>query len=132
MKLKLMCSAFISSVLQPNSPAAMVQTALRSANKTRLVRVQPYSLICRRTYIALFNLDNLFFPTVYTHVPSFLPQQLARRLFYSFRRPGMDGITIEDIARFYPTIEDAEVAFSLFDKDQNGDVSRDEIEMSCL
>lgn len=44
----------------------------------------------------------------------------------------MDGITIEDIARFYPNIEDAEVAFSLFDKDQNGDVSRDEIEMSCL
>ena len=26
-----------SSVLQPNSPAAMVQTALQSANKTRLV-----------------------------------------------------------------------------------------------
>lgn len=82
-----------SSVLQPNSPQAMVQTALESANKTRL---------------------------------------LARRLFYSFARPGSEYLIVEDIARFFPTPDDADEAFAIFDKDSNGDASRDEIEMACL
>ncbi|OBZ67098.1 putative MscS family protein C2C4.17c [Grifola frondosa] len=82
-----------SSVLQPNSPQAMVQTALGSTNKSRL---------------------------------------LARRLFYSFVRPGADYLIVEDIARFFPTPDDADAAFAIFDKDVNGDVSRDEIEMACM
>lgn len=82
-----------TSVLQPNSPQAMVQTALESANKTRL---------------------------------------LARRLFYSFVRPGTDYLIVEDIARFFPSMEAADAAFAIFDKDMNGDASRDEIEMACM
>ncbi|KAH8107938.1 hypothetical protein BXZ70DRAFT_884347 [Cristinia sonorae] len=82
-----------SSVLQPNSPQAMVQTALSSANKSRL---------------------------------------LARRLFYSFARPGAEYIIVEDIARFFPTPDDADAAFAIFDKDSNGDANRDEIEMACM
>ncbi|THH18467.1 hypothetical protein EUX98_g8949, partial [Antrodiella citrinella] len=82
-----------SSVLQPNSPQAMVQTALESANKSRL---------------------------------------LARRLFYSFARPGAEYLIVEDIARFFATPEEADAAFAIFDKDSNGDASRDELEMACM
>ncbi|KAF8893315.1 Mechanosensitive ion channel-domain-containing protein [Infundibulicybe gibba] len=82
-----------SSVLQPNSPQAMVKTALESANKSRL---------------------------------------LARRLFYSFAKPGEDYIFVEDIARFFPQGDEADHVFGLFDKDSNGDASRDEVEMACL
>jgi hypothetical protein len=35
-----------SSVLQPNSPQAMVQTAIHSANKSRLVRQRLLRLAC--------------------------------------------------------------------------------------
>ncbi|KAK0461093.1 Mechanosensitive ion channel-domain-containing protein [Desarmillaria tabescens] len=82
-----------SSVLQPNSPQAMVKTALESANKSRL---------------------------------------LARRLFYSFVKPGSDWLFVEDIAQFFPTPDEADQVFALFDKDSNGDASRDEVEMACL
>ncbi|KAI1796400.1 Mechanosensitive ion channel-domain-containing protein [Ganoderma leucocontextum] len=82
-----------TSVLQPNSPQAMVKTALESANKSRL---------------------------------------LARRLFYSFSRPGSDRLLVEDIARFFGNPDEADAAFAIFDKDSNGDVSRDEIEMACM
>ncbi|EMD37930.1 hypothetical protein CERSUDRAFT_49967 [Gelatoporia subvermispora B] len=82
-----------SSVLQPNSPQAKVQTALESANKSRM---------------------------------------LARRLFYSFVRPGADRLLVDDIARFFPTPDDADAAFALFDKDMNGDATRDEVELACM
>ncbi|KAH9948995.1 Mechanosensitive ion channel-domain-containing protein [Amylocystis lapponica] len=82
-----------SSVLQPNSPQAMVQTALESANKSRM---------------------------------------LARRLYYSFVKPGAESLVVDNIARFFPTREDAEMAFAIFDKDSNGDATRDEVEMTCM
>ncbi|KAI0280986.1 Mechanosensitive ion channel-domain-containing protein [Russula aff. rugulosa BPL654] len=81
-----------SSVLQPNSPQAMVQTALQSASKTKL---------------------------------------LARRIFFSFRKPDRDHIVFQDITRFFPSQDEADSAFTLFDRDGNGDVSLDEIEQSC-
>ena len=82
-----------SSVLQPNSPQAMVQTALRSANKTRL---------------------------------------LARRLFYSFCQSGADVLVLTDIAPFFQSYEASHSAFALFDRDGNGDVTREEVELACL
>ncbi|KDR75887.1 hypothetical protein GALMADRAFT_68503 [Galerina marginata CBS 339.88] len=82
-----------SSVLQPNSPQAVIKTALESANKSRL---------------------------------------LARRLFYSFVRNKSEFLTVEDMERFFPTKEEAIQAFTLFDRDGNGDTSREEMEMACL
>ena len=38
---------------------------------------------------------------------------------------------MEDIARFFPTPDDADEAFAIFDKDSNGDASREEVEMAC-
>lgn len=61
-----------------------------------------------------------------------LTRQLARRLFYSFRQAGAAHIQLADIARFFPDLETAEAAFAVFDKDGNGDVTRDEIESAVL
>lgn len=58
--------------------------------------------------------------------------QLARRLFYSFAKPGADVLYVKDIAAHFTSMEHAEKVFTLFDKDSNGDVSRDEIEMALL
>ncbi|KAG6874479.1 hypothetical protein C0995_010389 [Termitomyces sp. Mi166 len=82
-----------SSVLQPNSPQAMVKTALESVNKSRL---------------------------------------LARRLFYSFAKPDAKYLLVDDISPYFASPEEADHVFTIFDKDMNGDVSRDEVEMACL
>ena len=71
----------------------MVQTALASANKSRL---------------------------------------LARRIFYSFRQPGQDALVMTDIAPYFDTFEMAQTAFTIFDRDGNGDVSKEEVELACL
>jgi hypothetical protein len=106
--------ALSSSVLQPNSPQAMVKTALQSANKTRLVSLIIRLSISRWPYC----LDNT--------------TQLARRLYYSFIKPGQEFLTLESFFPYFKTQAEAEVAFTLFDRDSNGDVSRDEMEMTCL
>lgn len=57
---------------------------------------------------------------------------LARRLFYSFAQKGSEYMFVEDIERFFPTKDDALAVFALFDKDSNGDASREEMEIACL
>ncbi|KAI9511136.1 Mechanosensitive ion channel-domain-containing protein [Russula earlei] len=81
-----------SSVLQPNSPQAMVLTALESGSKTKL---------------------------------------LARRIFFSFCKSGKEHIFFQDISRYFSSQEEADAAFSLFDRDGNGDVSLEETEQAC-
>ena len=39
---------------------------------------------------------------------------------------------VEDLARFFSSPDEADAAFAIFDKDMNGDVNRDEIEMACM
>jgi hypothetical protein len=58
--------------------------------------------------------------------------QLAKRIFYSFSKPGANYLVPEDIASYYLTFEDSSTAFAFFDKDGNGDVSREEMEATCL
>nr|GAT56367.1 serine/threonine protein kinase [Mycena chlorophos] len=82
-----------TSVLQPNSPQAIVKTALESANRSRL---------------------------------------LARRLYYSFTKQGFDFMVVEDIAGFFPSLDEADKVFALFDQDSNGDVSLEEVEMAVM
>ncbi|ORY33717.1 Mechanosensitive ion channel-domain-containing protein [Naematelia encephala] len=57
---------------------------------------------------------------------------LARRLYYSFRQPGIDHLTIADVARYFPDLDTAQAAFAILDKDGNGDATRDEIESAIL
>ena len=40
-------------------------------------------------------------------------------------------MVFQDISRIFPSIEAADAAFTLFDRDGNGDVSLEETEQSC-
>jgi hypothetical protein len=39
---------------------------------------------------------------------------------------------MEDIVKYFPSQHAAHAAFALFDKDVNGDVTRDEMEAACV
>ena len=103
---------YFSSVLQPNSPRAVIKTVLESAKKTRLVC---FLYLCFKV-----------------SVNDYFGIQLARRLFYSFAEKDSEYLFVEDIESFFSTKEEADQAYALFDKDSNGDVSREEMEMACL
>jgi hypothetical protein len=40
-------------------------------------------------------------------------------------------LVFQDISRFFPSLEVADAAFGLFDRDGNGDVTLDETEQAC-
>lgn len=56
---------------------------------------------------------------------------LARVFYRTFVQPGRDTITLEDILPAFPNQEEAEACFAVFDKDFNGDISMEELEMVC-
>ncbi|KAI1391415.1 uncharacterized protein F4822DRAFT_396667 [Hypoxylon trugodes] len=58
-------------------------------------------------------------------------QVLARRLFRTFAQPGAEVLMPQDLSPAFPTKEDADAAFFVFDRDLNGDVSMDELEAFC-
>lgn len=58
-------------------------------------------------------------------------QVLARRLFRSYAKSDSDVLRPDDLNPAFPNPEDAENAFSIFDRDLNGDVSMDELEAFC-
>ncbi|KAI8960141.1 hypothetical protein F5Y11DRAFT_330917 [Daldinia sp. FL1419] len=58
-------------------------------------------------------------------------QVLARRLFRTFAKPDADVLTPQDLSPAFPSSEDADAAFYVFDRDLNGDVSMDELETFC-
>ncbi|KAI0533950.1 hypothetical protein GGR58DRAFT_84448 [Xylaria digitata] len=55
-------------------------------------------------------------------------QVLARRLFRTYAQNGSDVLLPADLNHAFPTPEQAEAAFMLFDRDLNGDVSMEELE----
>lgn len=56
---------------------------------------------------------------------------LARLIYRSFIRPDEETIILEDLKAAFATTEDAEAAFGVFDKDLNGDISMEELELVC-
>lgn len=56
---------------------------------------------------------------------------LARVFYRTFVRPGRDTITQDDLEPAFASPEDAETCFGVFDKDLNGDISMEELEMAC-
>jgi hypothetical protein len=56
---------------------------------------------------------------------------MARVFYRTFVQPEKSTITVEDLAPAFPTQEDAETCFGVFDKDLNGDISMEELEMVC-
>ncbi|KAB5575706.1 Mechanosensitive ion channel-domain-containing protein [Coniochaeta sp. 2T2.1] len=56
---------------------------------------------------------------------------LARLFYRTFVRPDRDTITFEDLQPAFTSVEDAEACFGVFDKDLNGDITMDELELVC-
>jgi hypothetical protein len=58
-------------------------------------------------------------------------QVLARRLFRTYAKSDAEVLTPDDLNPAFPTPDDAENAFSILDRDLNGDVSMEELEAFC-
>ena len=59
-------------------------------------------------------------------------QVLARRLYRTFVRPGFDTVFAGDLKEVFDNDDEAEAAFTMFDKDLNGDISMEELEAVCV
>lgn len=59
-------------------------------------------------------------------------QVLARRLYRTFGREGFDTVFSGDLRCAFETEDETEAAFSMFDKDMNGDISMEELEAVCV
>ncbi|CAD6446980.1 59b63122-6f05-4088-be6c-8e8ce4aaccde [Sclerotinia trifoliorum] len=59
-------------------------------------------------------------------------QVLARRLYRTFVHDNSDTILAEDLTLAFDNEEEAEAAFTMFDKDLNGDISMEELETVCV
>jgi len=56
---------------------------------------------------------------------------LARLFYRTFVRADRDTITFEDLQPAFTSVEDAEACFGVFDKDLNGDITMEELELVC-
>lgn len=59
-------------------------------------------------------------------------QVLARRLYRTFARPETETVHQEDLNNAFENQEEADAAFSMFDKDMNGDITMEELEAVCV
>jgi small-conductance mechanosensitive channel len=59
-------------------------------------------------------------------------QVLARRLYRTFVRDSFETVFSGDLKSAFDNEDEAEAAFSMFDKDMNGDISMDELEAVCV
>ncbi|CUS08611.1 unnamed protein product [Tuber aestivum] len=59
-------------------------------------------------------------------------QALARRLFRTFVREGTEVVHAENLKQVFSSEEEAEAAFQMFDRDLNGDISCEEMEIACV
>ncbi|OQE25996.1 hypothetical protein PENFLA_c007G11076 [Penicillium flavigenum] len=59
-------------------------------------------------------------------------QVLARRLHRTFARDSFDTVFPGDLKEAFDNDEEAEAAFSIFDRDMNGDISKEELEGVCV
>lgn len=59
-------------------------------------------------------------------------QVLARRLYRTFAREETETVHEADLTLAYENEEEAMAAFSMFDKDMNGDISMEELEAVCV
>ena len=55
-------------------------------------------------------------------------QVLARRLYRTFVRDGEETVSSDDLKNAFDNDEEADAAFTMFDKDMNGDISMEELE----
>ncbi|KZF23801.1 hypothetical protein L228DRAFT_267765 [Xylona heveae TC161] len=59
-------------------------------------------------------------------------QVLARRLYRTFAKEDCEVVSAEDLKFAFDNEDEAEAAFTMFDKDLNGDISMEELEAVCV
>ncbi|KAK2797834.1 hypothetical protein FQN50_009039 [Emmonsiellopsis sp. PD_5] len=59
-------------------------------------------------------------------------QVLARRLYRTFVRDGFETVFSGDLKSAFDNGDEADAAFTMFDKDMNGDISMEELEAVCV
>lgn len=59
-------------------------------------------------------------------------QVLARRLYRTFVREDCETVSSDDLKAAFDNDDEADAAFSMFDKDMNGDISMEELEAVCV
>ncbi|QIW98168.1 hypothetical protein AMS68_003686 [Peltaster fructicola] len=59
-------------------------------------------------------------------------QVLARRLYRTFAREDTETVLSDDLKAAFDSDDEATAAFSMFDKDLNGDISMEELEAVCV
>lgn len=59
-------------------------------------------------------------------------QVLARRLYRTFSREETQTVHSDDLSNAFDNEDEAQAAFSMFDKDMNGDISMEELEAVCV
>lgn len=59
-------------------------------------------------------------------------QVLARRLFRTFARENTETVFSDDLKNAFDNDDEADSAFTMFDKDLNGDISMEELEAVCV
>ncbi|KIW03908.1 uncharacterized protein PV09_04751 [Verruconis gallopava] len=59
-------------------------------------------------------------------------QVLARRLYRTFYREETETVLADDLRNAFDNDEEADAAFTMFDKDMNGDISMEELEAVCV
>ncbi|TVY84752.1 putative MscS family protein [Lachnellula suecica] len=59
-------------------------------------------------------------------------QVLARRLYRTFVPEGCETVSSDDLSAAFDNDEEATAAFTMFDKDLNGDISMEELEAVCV
>ncbi|ROT39008.1 hypothetical protein SODALDRAFT_150498 [Sodiomyces alkalinus F11] len=110
---------------QTRTPRAALQAVRQVFNKAGLVANRVGNdFIGRKT---TFNHDkNIVTELLRTTSSS---HTLARLIFRSLANADHDTIYPDDLAAAFATVEEAEHAFSIFDKDYNGDISMEEMEI---
>jgi len=59
-------------------------------------------------------------------------QVLARRLYRTFAREDSETVVADDLRPAFDNDDEADAAFTMFDKDMNGDISMEELEAVCV
>ncbi|KAF2172588.1 hypothetical protein M409DRAFT_17819 [Zasmidium cellare ATCC 36951] len=59
-------------------------------------------------------------------------QVLARRLYRTFAREETETVVADDLRPAFENDDEANAAFTMFDKDMNGDISMEELEAVCV
>lgn len=59
-------------------------------------------------------------------------QQLARRLYRTFVHDNQENVDADDLRNVFSSEDEAEAAFVMFDRDLNGDISCEEMELACV